>query len=62
MKTLDAIQRIGKVSKIIDAVLYLANATFVVIEEVDPDNWGIAGMMISQYLRYEQVVAKPVAG
>lgn len=27
--------------------------TFVVIEEVDPDNWGIAGMMVSKYRRHE---------
>jgi len=35
--------------------------TFVVIEEVDPDNWGIAGMTVSQYRRHEQVLSKPVA-
>ena len=35
--------------------------TFVIIEEVDPDNWGIAGMTVSHYRRHEQVVVKPVA-
>jgi 4-oxalocrotonate tautomerase len=30
--------------------------TFVVIEEVDTDNWGIAGMTVSKYRRHEQVV------
>ena len=27
--------------------------TFVVIEEVDPDNWGIAGMTVSKYRRHK---------
>ena len=29
--------------------------TFVVIEEVDTDNWGIAGMAVTNYRRHEQV-------
>ena len=36
--------------------------TFVVIEEVDLDNWGIAGMTVSKYRHHEQAVAKPAAG
>lgn len=31
--------------------------TFVIIEEVDTDNWGIAGMTVSKYRRHEQTVA-----
>jgi 4-oxalocrotonate tautomerase len=30
--------------------------TFLVIEKVDTDNWGIAGMTVSKYRRHEQVV------
>lgn len=36
--------------------------TFVVIEEVDPDNWGIAGMTVSKYRRSEQAVANHAVG
>ena len=36
--------------------------TFVVIEEVDPDNWGIAGMTVSKYRRPEQAVANHAVG
>ena len=36
--------------------------TFVVIEEVDPDNWGIEGMTVSKYRRPEQVVANHAVG
>ncbi len=28
--------------------------TFVVIEEVDTDNWGIAGMSVTEYRKREQ--------
>lgn len=31
--------------------------TFVIIEEVDTDNWGIGGMTVSKYRRHEQTVA-----
>lgn len=36
--------------------------TFVVIEEVDLDNWGIAGMTVSKYRHHEQAVAKHAVG
>lgn len=36
--------------------------TFVVIEEIDRDNWGIAGMTVSKYRRHEQVAATHAAG
>ncbi len=31
--------------------------TFVVIEEVDTDNWGIAGMTVTQFRQQEQAAA-----
>jgi 4-oxalocrotonate tautomerase len=31
--------------------------TFVVIEEVDTDNWGIAGMTVTQFRQREQAAA-----
>lgn len=30
--------------------------TFVIIEEVDSDNWGIAGMTVSTYRRHDETV------
>jgi 4-oxalocrotonate tautomerase len=30
--------------------------TFVVIEEVETDNWGIAGMTVTNYRRQEQAI------
>ena len=36
--------------------------TFVVIEEVDPDNWSIAGMTVSKYRHPEQAVANHAVG
>ncbi|MDH4304723.1 MAG: 4-oxalocrotonate tautomerase family protein, partial [Nitrospira sp.] len=36
--------------------------TFVVIEEVDPDNWGVAGMMVSHDRHRTQATDKPVGG
>jgi 4-oxalocrotonate tautomerase len=32
--------------------------TFVVIDEVDPDNWGIAGTTVTNYRRQEHLFAK----
>ncbi len=32
--------------------------TFVVIEEVETDNWGIAGMTMTKYRRQEQASAQ----
>jgi 4-oxalocrotonate tautomerase len=31
--------------------------TFVVIEEVETDNWGIAGMSVTKYRRHERPAA-----
>lgn len=31
--------------------------TFVVIEEVDTDNWGVAGMTVTKFRRQEQAAA-----
>ncbi|MEX5215374.1 MAG: 4-oxalocrotonate tautomerase family protein [Nitrospiraceae bacterium] len=31
--------------------------TFVVIEEVEADNWGVAGMTITNYRRHERAMA-----
>ena len=31
--------------------------TFVVIEEIDTDNWGVAGMTVTEYRRQEGRVA-----
>ena len=36
--------------------------TFIVIEEVDTDNWGIAGMTVSKYRRQEQIAARNAVG
>lgn len=32
--------------------------TFVVIEEVDTDNWGVAGMTVTEFRRQEQASAE----
>ncbi len=32
--------------------------TFVVIEEVEPDNWGIAGMTVTKYRQQERTAAR----
>lgn len=34
--------------------------TFVVIEEVETDNWGIAGMSVTKYRRCEREVVETV--
>ena len=36
--------------------------TFVVIEEVDTDNWGIAGMSVTKYRRHERGGVENKAG
>lgn len=36
--------------------------TFVVIEEVDMDNWGIAGLPVAKYRRRERDAANSRAG
>ena len=43
LKTLHPIQRIGKVSEIVDAVLYLTDATFVTGEVLHVDGGAHAG-------------------
>ena len=35
--------------------------TFIVIEEVDTDNWGVAGMTVTKFRRQEQAAAESSA-
>lgn len=50
-------QKAALINGITDLLVQVLNKkpaqTFVVIEEVDPDNWGIAGMTVSKYRRHK---------
>ncbi len=59
-------QKAALITGVTDLLVQVLNKnpaqTFVVIEEVDLDNWGIAGITVATYRRREQAVAKPVVG
>ena len=50
-------QKAALINGVTDLLVQVLNKkpaqTFVVIEEVDPDNWGIAGMTVSKYHRHK---------
>ena len=66
MKGVTREQKAALIKKVTDLPAQVWNKnppqTLVVIEEVDPDNWSIAGMTVSKYRHPEQAVANHAVG
>lgn len=52
----------GVTDLLVSALNKKPDQTFVIIDEIDTDNWGIAGMTVSKYRRHEQTMAAHASG
>ena len=59
-------QKAALIKEVTDLLAQILNKnlpqTFIVIQEVDPNNWGIVGMTVSKYRRPGQAVETHAVG